>query len=188
MTFKELALCLEVEGFQETPSEMHGLLCGRIAGGERLSGDKLAQALIESLDSDEELVANALVSLEQLYASIVAAFESADLSFKVLLPDEDWPLADRVMALSDWCQYFLSGLGDSGLRGEANLSADVKDAIGDLAAIARVGYEGDGEEDDEADLFELEEFVRMAAMLIFAELNISHLATTAARPPSQTLH
>ncbi|MGD9660097.1 MAG: UPF0149 family protein [Porticoccaceae bacterium] len=188
MTFKELALCLEVEGFQETPSEMHGLLCGRIAGGERLSGNALAQALIESLDSDEELVTNALVSLEQLYISIVAAFESADLSFHALLPDDDTPLADRVMALSDWCQYFLSGLGDSGLRGEVNLSEEVKGAIGDLAAIARVGYEGGGEEDDEADLFELEEFVRMAAMLIFTELNISHLASAVARPKSQTLH
>jgi len=188
MTFEELALCLEVEGFEETPSEMHGLLCGRIAGGERLAADKLAQALVESLDSDEELVQNALIPLQQLYTSIIDAFESADLSFRALLPGDSTPLTDRVIALSDWCQYFLSGLGDSGLRGETDLSEEVKGAIGDLAAIARVGYDGDGEEDDEADLFELEEFVRMAAILIFTELNIAHIAASATRPRSQTLH
>lgn len=189
MTFEELARRLRVEGGEESPSEIHGLLSGRIAGGERLDGETLGPALVESLEGGQELVENAIDLLRQLYASIVTAFENTDFSFRPLLPGDDCALQDRVIALSQWCQYFLSGLGDSGFKGrgfkgQSRFSADAMDAINDIAAIAQVGFEGDGEDDDEADLFELEEHVRMAAMVIFNELN----GPPAASAPSQTLH
>jgi len=183
MTFEELVHLLEVEGFEESPSEIHGLLAGRIAGGERLGDDALAAALVESFDSDEELVENALSSLQTLYASVIAAFERADFSFRPLLPGDDVALGDRVVALSEWCQHFLSGLGYSGLGTRAELSDETNGAIADIAAIAQVGYEGDDEEEDEVNLFELEEYVRMAAMMIFSELNGAAVAAS-----SPTLH
>jgi uncharacterized protein YgfB (UPF0149 family) len=181
MTFEELARCLDVEGFDDSPSEIHGLLAGRIAGGERLPGEQLASALVASLSCEQELVDNALPILEALYQAIIAALESGDLSFSPLLPPDTTDLEERVLALGDWCQSFISGLGDSGLGGEQQLSDEVQNAISDLAAIAQVGFEGGGAEDDEADLFELEEYVRMAALLIFSELNTP-------APPTPTLH
>jgi len=183
MTFEELARHLEVEGFEESPSEIHGLLAGRIAGGERLAGNALSAALVESFDSDQELVENALVSLQTLYASIVDTFERADFSFRPLLPGDEVALGDRVVALSEWCQHFLSGLGYSGVGTRGELSEEANGAIADLAAIAQVTHDGDDEEEGEVNLFELEEYVRMAAMMIFGELN----GSVAAAPPP-TLH
>ena len=37
-----------------------------------------------------------------------------DFSFEPLLPDEEAPLEDRALALSDWCHGFLQGIGYSG--------------------------------------------------------------------------
>jgi len=184
MTFEELVRHLEVEGFEESASEIHGLLAGRVAGGERIDAQALGSALVESFDSDQELVENALPMLQTLYASIVEAFERPDFSFHPLLPGDDVALSDRVVALSEWCQHFLSGLGDSGLGTRAELSEELNGAIADIAAIAQVSYDGDDEEEDEMDLFELEEYVRMAAMMIFAELNGSAVLAV----PSHTLH
>jgi uncharacterized protein YgfB (UPF0149 family) len=183
MTFEELARALEVEGFQESPSELHGMLCGRVAGRERLALEQLRGALVDSLDSEEELIDNTLTTLDKLYRGIIATLENNELSFKPLLPPDTAVLEERVLALSEWCQCFLSGLGDSGLPKRSRPSEEVMDAIKDLAAIAQAGFEGEPEEDDEADLFELEEYVRMAALMIFAELNRDVLAAQ-----SPTLH
>lgn len=184
MTFEELAHCLEVEGFDESPAELHGLLSGRIAGGERLPPDNIGAAIVESLGVEEELVDNARDDLVTLYASIIASFEDEAFAFRLLLPGDEISINDRVVALSQWCESFLSGLGESGFQGKAELSDEVMTAINDLGAIAQVGYEEDEEdEDEENDFVEIHEYVRMAAMVIYSELNFTPEVTA-----SSTVH
>ena len=185
MTFEELSRFLDVEGFDESPSEIHGLLSGRIAGGERLAGEKFRGAMLESVDSDEELIDNALTALETFYKEIIATFEDTDFGFAPMLPPDGADLEERVEALADWCQCFLSGLGGAGLSDAAGLSEDAMDAVKDIAAIAQAGLEGEPGEEDESDLFELQEYVRVAALLIYAELNQPGLA---AQARSLTIH
>lgn len=185
MTFEELARVLDVEGFGESPAEIHGLLCGRIAGGERLAGDELRVAIVDSVDSEEELVDNALPQLESLYGDIVAAFDDTEFGFRPLLPPDGQPLEERVSALGAWCESFLSGLGEAGLSDSAALSEEAMDAVKDLAAIAQAGIAGEPDEDDESDLTELQEYVRVAALMIYTELNHPVPASGAV---SQTIH
>jgi uncharacterized protein len=185
MTFEELADCLHVEGFQETPSELHGLLSGRIAGGERLSPDSIGAALIEAMAIEEELVDNARDNLVKLYASILAAFEDDNFVFQPFLPGDDEPLPDRIGALSEWCECFLSGLGEASAQSAIQYSQDAVATIQDLAVIAQVGYDEEvaEEDEDENDFVELVEYVRMAAMMLYTEGNFS-----AETPPSGTIH
>lgn len=187
MTYEELTRCLDVEGLQETAPEVHGLICGRIAGGERLSGEALRLALTESLDSEEEVVDNAFPQLETLYSSSLGALQDSSFAFQPLLPPDSAGLEEQVEALSLWCQGFLAGLGDAGLNDDMSLSEDLVEALRDLAAIAQVGVEGEtGEEEEESDLVELQEYVRVAAILVFTELNAPE---TIARPDNgKTLH
>lgn len=171
MTFNELTDLLRVEGFDETAAELHGIICGRLAGGERLPGHKLRLALLASLHSDEELIDNALPSLTRLYQQSLAGLTDPGFAFKPLLPGDDVPLVQRVEAMAQWTQGFLDGLADSGLSGETLFSDDAANALGDIAAIAQAGFDGDdGENEDEADFAELEEYLRVAAILIFSEL------------------
>lgn len=185
MTFDELTRLLEVEGFEENTAELHGILCGRLAGGERLVGDGLREALIQSLESDEELIDNALADLTQLYQLSLAALSDSSFAFSPLLPDDDRPLAERVEALSQWAQGFLDGLVDAGLSGDSTLSDDASDALGDIVAIAHAVYDGQGDNEDETDFAELEEYIRIAVILIFAELASPEDVVS---PGSITLH
>src|SRR5690606_13377637 len=98
MTFNELTKLLEVEGFEETAAELHGIICGRLVGGERLHGDKLRHALLASLHSEEELIDNALPSLSRLYQQSLAGLTDPGFAFKPLLPGEETSLAERVEA------------------------------------------------------------------------------------------
>ena len=182
MTFEELSKFLDVEGFEESPSEIHGFLSGRIAGGERLAGEKFRGAIVESVDSEEELVDNTLDELESFYQAIIATFQDTDFGFQPLLPPDTTQLTDRVTALADWCQCFLSGLGEAGLSDTADLSEDSTAAIKDIAAIAQAGFDGEPEEDDESDLFELQEYVRVAALMLYSELNQSMIGSQVSSP------
>lgn len=169
MTYDELADNLEREGMEESPEEIHGLLCGRLAGGETLDREQLLLTLIENLDSEEELVVNGLPFLAAFYQEIGLALGDGDFSFQLLLPVDQADLTLRVAALSIWCRGFLSGFGDSGIAGRTQLSEEVIEALEDLAAIGQAGFEGLAEEDDEADFFRLTEYARMAVLLIFSE-------------------
>ncbi len=184
MTFEELARLLTIEGFEESASEIHGLLCGRVAGGERLVGEKFRGAMLDSFHSEEELVDNALTALEAFYKDVVATFEDVEFAFHPLLPPDSEVLEDRALALADWCHSFLSGLGETGLS-ESGLSEDAMEAVKDIAAIAQLSLEGESEEEDESHFFELGEYVRVAAMLIYAELNDRPQGTAT---KSRTIH
>lgn len=190
MTFDELARLLEVEGFEETAAELHGIFCGRLAGGERLAGGQLREALVESLASEEELIDNALPELARLYQQALAQLRDSSYAFSPLLPGDDTPLQRRVDELSQWAQGFLDGLVDAGLSGDSPLSEDATQALGDLVAIAQAAFEGEEGNDDEGDFAELLEYVRVAAIMIFAELaSPEDVATpTPTVPGTTTLH
>src|SRR5690606_11660861 len=110
--------------------------------------------------------------------------QAEDLTFAPLLPDDDAAIEERLEALGQWCGSFLAGLA-AGLarRGAASLDDcpdEVREIVRDFAAIAQVDPStafaagpGAGEpsaEAAEADLFELEEFVKVGALLIMSTL------------------
>ncbi len=138
---------------------------------------------MESLATEEEMIDNAFDDLAALYDECLESLKDDGLGFRPLLPSEEAPLAQRVSALAQWCQAFIAGLGDSGLSGESALSDDALGALKDMTAIAQVNFEGDA--DDEGDFTELEEFVRVTAMLIFAERGTK---AAGVRPSGHTLH
>ncbi len=107
------------------------------------------------------------------------------MGFEPLLPGDDAALEDRLEALGQWCGSFLAGLA-AGLarRGVGSLSdtpEEVREIVGDFAAIARIdaaaGAEPGPKEDvggaadaAEADYMQLTEFVKVGALLITSTL------------------
>lgn len=170
MNHRELTDLLATEGFVESASELHGLLCGRLACGETLDGPRLQLALEESLESEEDVIEQTLPILKSLYEMTLAALRDSAFAFKPLLPGDEKGLEERVGALADWAQGFIMGLGDAGLSADTPMSEEANDALQDLAAIAQAEYDGEDDDSDEADFMELEEYVRVAAILLFTEL------------------
>ena len=163
------------------PSELHGSLCGFLAGGGRV-GRQPVLALLH-LDGDGPAPGPADAALlERLSAQAGSQLADPELGFEPLLPEGDRPLAERAEATLEWCRGFLGGFGLAGPESHAKLSEEAQEVLRDLGTIAATSLDlGDATEDEDA-LIELHEFVRMGAMLLHAEC---------ARPPAagnDTLH
>ncbi|MGH8076287.1 MAG: UPF0149 family protein [Lysobacter sp.] len=146
-----------------TPSELHGALCGWLAGGGASIPAWPAQVLV-----DDTLAPPASGSpLDQLRIASAAQLADRSFTFTLLLPDSDASLAERSGALFDWCRGFLGAFGLA--AGAKPLSQEGTEALGDLAKLAGAQPQDDGDDEDEDALVEIEEFVRVAVLLLHGD-------------------
>lgn len=158
-------------GAINSPSELHGLVSGKLSGGAKLDLADWHKEAAEFLDltstpderADELLSAVLTVTQKQ--------FEDAEFGVQLLLPNDESDLATRANCLGQWCHGFLTGFGSAGISGDHPMSADVSDAVRDLAAIVQIGGDEESEEGEagEVDFMEIVEYVRIAAITIHAE-------------------
>ena len=151
-------------GLAVDPSELHGALCGWLAAGGAGSPDWLAKVLA---DDDIPAVATGSI-LDDLRQTSAGQLEDRSFDFELLLPDGDASLSIRSGALFDWCRGFLGGFGLAA-GPSPPLSDEGSEALADIAKLAAAVPEEDGDEEDEAALVEIEEFVRVAALLIHGD-------------------
>ena len=112
--------------------------------------------------------------LHELCRSTSAQLEGDQFDFKPFSPSDDCMLRERIDALADWCRGFVLGLM-SGVAERINeYPGDVPELVRDIMAIseAEVSQDDDPEGQERA-LTEIEEYVRVAAQLIYDELNHS---------------
>lgn len=168
LEFDDIADALLAANALQSPAELHGMLSGQLAAGKRPGADAWAREARQWLDVGEIAV---LPCLPPLYQNTLAALESDDYAFRLLLPDDDYGLEVRTQALGEWCRGFLEGFALGG--GGQQMSDDLKEWLGDLSDIAQIGLTEqdqaleDGEQ--EASYADIEEYVRMASLAIFAE-------------------
>lgn len=148
-------------------SELHGSLCGFLAGGARVGRQSLIEAL--HMDADVTPTGRDQALLERLVTQSEAELADPELGFEPLLPADDRPLPERAEALVDWCRGFLGGFGLAGAETHGKLSDEAQEILRDLSTIAASSFDFDDEGEDEDALIQVNEFVRMAAMLLFAE-------------------
>jgi uncharacterized protein YgfB (UPF0149 family) len=150
-------------------SELHGSLCGYLAGGGALDTQSLLAAL--QLDGSEAIVVGPQeqAMFEQLALQARDGLADPEFGFEPLLPADDRPLAERAESLAQWCRGFLGGFGLAGAGTHAQLSAEASEILRDLTAIAGAAFDFGDEAEDEDALIELHEFVRMGAALLFTE-------------------
>ena len=79
------------------------------------------------------------------------------------MPDDDEVIDVRSKSLKSFCGGFLSGFGAT------KSSDDVMEALSDFERIAALRETVEDSEENEADLFEIIEYVRVSVLLIFAE-------------------
>ena len=150
-------------------SELHGLLVGYVSGaGDIQSSRRLA--MYESWIGDRVEDSFKKLLDEAFDATLENLGEFADFEFRLLVPDDESPIHERVRAIALWCSGFLSGLGESG-RSVDSLAGDAAEALTDLARVAALSDEVPEGEENEEDLAEIEEFVRVGVLLIFSEMN-----------------
>ena len=66
-----------------------------------------------------------------------------------------------------------------------NLSGDLKEAIEDMVELAKIEFTDDGDEEEERAYTEIVEYLRVSAMMCYAELGSNELP---ANQPPKILH
>ena len=164
------------------PAEAHGAFCGRAC----LRGAAALQDWLQELgevDADDVLAAEAGRQLQTTVAGSLVKLEAGQLAFQLLLPDDDTALNERTAALADWCHGFMQGLASAGGADQGNV-ADVLDGeqiaeiLEDFSAITNAGADGEGDEEGENALAQLEEYVRVSVQLIYEETAALRAAAT----------
>lgn len=168
--FNPLAEALRRAGVRHSPSELHGVMCGLLSAGIETEAPELLGVLARHVDLEGGWPVSAADLLVTLRDQAVAAFDGDGLDLVLLLPDDDEDLSDRVAALAQWCEGFLTGFG-TGTAGvkDSQLPAALQEAIADLAAVSQVDLPDEGGEEEEALLSQVAEHCRMAALMVFTE-------------------
>ena len=150
--------------------EAHGCLCGLLSASSDVDKYDWFSHVLDGLDQNNLSVQEVGDQLAQLFDQTVKALDDAMLGFQLLLPDEDEALEDRTLALADWCQGFMFGLGAGGFKEQGMLSDDVQEILKDISEISKVTYAGEDDDENEEAFMELVEYIRVGVLLVYGEL------------------
>ena len=168
MEHEQLNAILNEHDFTATASELHGLLTGLIAGGMFKESNDYLHHMAELFNNGLTVKGSLKSASEQLVADIFQQFESEDMSFELLLLDEDETLSDQAVELLNWVQYFLVGFGFN-QRDLKMASNELREIIEDFTNITRMDTELDDSNETQADFYEIIEFIRVSAILCHQE-------------------
>ncbi|MCF6209790.1 MAG: UPF0149 family protein [Gammaproteobacteria bacterium] len=175
MNYDALALVIHKLGAQQEPAELHGTLTGLLCANGNAEADIWLQNLFPKVPSGDLLGDEAFGELKKLHETSREGLNAIDCEFRLLLPDDDSDLDQRVHALGEWCQGFLVGLSLGGISDFKALPEDAREIAEDIVEIARAdsSYSFDGSEEDEHAYAELVEYLRVGVLLINEELQPS---------------
>jgi uncharacterized protein len=181
-TYTEIQRVLTDERSMTDAAEAHGTLTGCLCAA---IGYRFEDWLLEILpEGRAQPLAKA--ALRELYLETSGALESSEMEFDLLLPEDEASLDTRTVALAQWCQGFLYGLGGSAIQDTNGLPGEVGEIVRDLSEITRVGVDdGQSVESNESAYAELVEFVRVGVQLVFEELSPLRDQPS---PPGASLH
>lgn len=164
-------------------SECHGAICGYLSANQgedfnywfknvlhTLSDEALTEGEVSNVaDSEDAQIINTMfnVSLQQL--------QDPSCSIRLLVPDDEEALSERVEALAEWCHGFLFGLTLVAADEMSKYSTDAQEVISDFVKISQTDLDGgDNAEEAEAAYAEIVEYVRIGALLIWADARKLH--------------
>ena len=165
-------------GGMQSPSQLHGYLVGLLsAGGELASDAWLEQAAqyIDAVEAPDSADSRALVAL---YEATHQRLSAGEMELQLLLPDDAAEISQRIDSIAQWCEGYIAGFARQGKvvqrqQGQQQYSADVSETLSDIAAISQVGLSNDDEDPvrREQDIFEISEYLRLAAITVYLECN-----------------
>ena len=173
--FDTLSACLAALGVPHSAAEVHGLVAGLLSAGSTMSPAAGLSALREWLETDVVIDATHGELLSQVFSDVAAGLLDPEFNFHLLVPDDETTIALRSQALGEWCSGFLGGFGLAGRFQNGDLSDDLRELLADLSNIANLDEEVPEDEENEGDLLEITEYVRMSALLVFAECTSASL-------------
>lgn len=164
-------------------SESHGFLSGHFCASNTVVEDLWQDHLLAGIDDAADLDDGYAV-LSQLANQIREELQADEISFSLLLPDDESPISERSGALAEWCAGFVSGLGIGGFGKKPPLIDECDEFIKDLVSLSRMETTIEEDEESETALFEIIEYIRIGVIMLHQEWH--HLESNEERP--EVLH
>ncbi len=163
LIYDDIEMLIQSADSFEGPSEIHGMMTGVLCVNPQFPFNQWLSEIDYTVSGskDRDL-------LEQLFNQIADLLARNAYDFDLLLPDNDSPPNQRAIALSQWAQGFLYGLGYRG--DEQNWPGETQNILLDLTKIAQLDPQVDDQDDEQA-LMEITEYVRDSVLLIHDEFN-----------------
>lgn len=167
--FDELADLFVELGVFSSPSELHGLLCGQLARGDEFNENSWLAGAATFLEQSHFESDEAKTLLLEMFQTTRQQLMATDFGLLMILPHDDVDISGRAEHMGRWCLGFVSGLASA----RTALSEEGRETLEDIEEIARLDDQSlsEGDEEDEKDLMQLMEYVRMAAIMVYSELN-----------------
>lgn len=166
-SFSSLLATIE---FPFSASAIHGVICAFLcAGADALAETYLRVWLSKQQDEKHQ---QAFLALFAVFVISQQQIKEMDIAFKLLLPADEVPIAERAEAFCQWCKGFIEGLALAKVKNQPIEDEDVQAALEHLSAFAQLDYES-LEDDEEAEraFLEVSEYTRMAVLHFRHELS-----------------
>lgn len=160
---------ITTENIKAHASEIHGVLTGLICAGFPFEDPSYVTMLNDLFNNGEGLPERVKSSVKQMFSELWTDILDDGYSFQLMLPDDDDSIVERGHALGAWVQGFNLGFGLQ-QKDSPVVSEEVKEVLTDFAEIANLSDEMEEDEATEQAFFEINEYVRISALLCFSEL------------------
>lgn len=169
LDFASAQAIITTENIKAHASEIHGVLTGLICAGFPFEDTSYVSMLNDLFNNGEGFPARVKSCVKQMFSELWTDIIDDAYGFQLMLPDDDDSIVARGHALSVWVQGFNLGFGLQ-QKDSPVISEEVKEVITDFAEIANLSDEMEEDEATEQAYFEINEYVRISALLCFSEL------------------
>ncbi|WP_108649656.1 UPF0149 family protein [Dongshaea marina] len=168
-SYTDVAELFEQQELMTSPTEVHGLLTGFVAGGVSLKDRSWLGELDDLLNDGNPLAESCSETLERLTRCICEQLTERDGLFELMMPKSELPLDERLEYLSEWAQAFLVGLGL--MQQKLNqASEELQEMIQDISSITQVSLDFEQEDESGEEAFMvLYEHLRLGVLMTFEE-------------------
>ncbi len=152
----------------DSAAEVHGIAAAMLC----LDPNAEAGAwLAEAIAKEAELWEDDKLTLVDLFEQSKDLMASDEFVFDLFLPEDDASVSERCIAIMQWCQGYLFGMGR--VETSSKWPGDIDEILKDIVEFTKLDtdIDEDDAEEVEADLVEIQEYLRAAVMLVRSELN-----------------
>jgi len=161
------------EDCEISASELQGAIAGMISTGLQPDDPHWSCNLVAAINDNRSFSNSASEILKKILLESHSSFTHEDSLAPILLPNEDYPLIDRLESLGLWCQGYLLGFGlQSGQEKIEN--AEIAEAISDISEISQLELDSEDSEEAQIALITLVEHVKVAVKVIYLEIVQKH--------------
>lgn len=168
LLFDDFANQMLDEGSEESPSYLHGGICGVYSAAGNVTAEDCLAAVGQALELG--LHGELADSCLRLAAVTLGGLQDEEFGFQLFLPDDEEEIEQRVQALAEWCRGFLAAFALLvSTSASQSLDEEIAESLKDIAAIGEVAVDDEAdEEESENHFFELAEYLRFATLNLFA--------------------